>query len=165
MTPPQGVTLGLVALAAAYLAGCGGSPPPPPPPPPPLPPVLELTVTGSADQNPGTDGTPQPVAMHLYQLAATAKFTNADVFALIEHEQATLGADDLGSSEFVLKPSEKQDVKQDLKAGTKAIGVVAWFRDIDNAQWRASAPVAANGPSKLVLEVAKLSVSLKPAGK
>jgi type VI secretion system protein VasD len=147
-----------LVLSAAALSGCGGPAPPPPP-------VLELTVTASADQNPGTDGTPRPVAVHLYQLAATQKFSNADVFALVEHEQATLGPDDLGSNEFVLKPAEKQDVKQALKAGTQALGVVVWFHDIDNAQWRALAPVAASGPSKLVLNVGNLSVSLKPAGK
>jgi type VI secretion system protein VasD len=145
----------LLALLATILTGCGGSTPPPPPP------VLDLTVTGSADQNPAADATPRPVAVYLYQLGAAQKFANADVFALVQHEQATLGPDDLGSSQFVLKPSEKQALKQDLKPGTKALGVVVWFHDIDNAQWRASAPVAANGTSKLVLNVGKLSVSLK----
>ena len=151
-------TILLLALSAATLAGCGA-------PAPPKPAVLDLTVTGSADQNPATDGTPRPVAIHLYQLAATQKFTNADVFALVEKEKATLGADDLGSDTFVLKPSEKQAVKQPLKAGTQAIGVVVWFQDIDHAQWRASAPVAASGTSKLAMTLRKLSVSLKPSGK
>jgi type VI secretion system protein VasD len=151
------VRLALVGFPAPILAGCGSAPPPPA--------VLELAVTGGADQNPSPDHTAQPVAVHLYQLAATQKFANADVFAVIEHEQATLGADDLGSTNFVLKPSEKQEIKQEMKPGTKAIGVVVWFHDIDTAQWRASAPVAASGTSKLVLNVDKLSVSLKPAGK
>jgi type VI secretion system protein VasD len=152
----------VLALACAPLTGCGGSKPPPPPPPPP---TLELTVAASADLNPGADKTPQPVAVHLYQLAATQKFSKADVFALTEHEQATLGADDLGSTDFVIKPSEKLVIKQDLKADAQAVGVLALFYDIDNAAWRASAPVAANGPSKLELRVEKLSVSLKQAGK
>ena len=160
MTVALPVTLSLLVLAALTLAGCGGSPPPPPPPP-----VLDLTVTGSADQNPAADGSARPVAVHLYQLAGMSKFSNADVFAIVEHEQATLGSDDLGSSQSVLRPSEKQEMKQDLKPGTKVLGVVVWFHDIDNAEWRASAPVAANGPTKLVLNVGKLSVSLKPAGK
>jgi len=153
------VRFGATILLLVSLAACGGPPPPPPPA------VLELTVTASADLNPGTDAAAKPVAVHLYQLAGTQKFANADVFALIEHEQATLGADDLASSTLVLKPSDKQDVKQELKAGTQAIGVVVYFRDIDNAQWRASAPVAATGTTKLVLTVEKLAVSLKPAGK
>jgi type VI secretion system protein VasD len=160
MTVRLVATVGLLALSTITLAGCGKSDPPPPPPPPP---VLELTVSGSADQNPGADGTPRPVAVHLYQLAATDKFTNADGFAWVENEQSTLGADELSSSEFVLKPSEKQEMKQDLKPGTKALGVAVWFYDINNAKWRASAPVAANGPTKLVLNVGKLSVSLEPA--
>jgi type VI secretion system protein VasD len=148
-----GAALVLLALSP----GCSGPPPPPP--------VLELMANGGADQNPGADGKPQPVSVHLYQLAATQKFSKADVFALIEHEQATLGADDLGSNDFVLKPSDKQVVKQPLKTGTQALGIVVLFYDIDNAQWRASAPVLASGLTKLVLDVTRLSVSLKPAGK
>lgn len=151
----------LLALACLPIAGCGGSKPKPPPPPP----TLELTVTAGADLNPNADKTPQPVAVHLYELAATQKFATADVFALTDHKQATLGTDDLGSTDFVITPSEKQVIKQDLKPGTKAVGVLALFYDIDNAQWRASAPVAANGPSRLDLTIGKSSVSLTQAGK
>jgi type VI secretion system protein VasD len=146
----------LSGIAAATLTACGGPAPPPPPP------VLNLTLTGSADQNPGADNAPRPVSVRLYQLAATQKFASADVFALVEREQATLGADDLGSDQLVLKPAETRAIEQTLKSGTQALGVVVLFHDIDNAQWRASAPVAASGPSKLVLTVEKLSVSLKP---
>lgn len=152
------------ALLGLALAGCGDSKKPPPEPPPPPPPTLELKVTGSADQNPGADRTPGPVSIHVYDLASTHSFSKADVFALTDHEQATLGADDLGSIDFVLKPSETQTLKRDLKPGTQSIGVLALFYDIDNARWRASAAVAAHGPTRLVLTVGRLSVSLKPAG-
>ena len=153
---PFGFGLVLAACAASMLAACASSPPPPA--------VLELAVTGSAGQNPDPAGAPAPVAVRLYQLSSTQKFAQADIFALIEREQATLGSDLLGSDGFVLVPSEKRDVKQPLKAGTQVLGVVTLFRDIDRAQWRASAPVAISGPTKLVLDVGKLSVSLKPAG-
>jgi type VI secretion system protein VasD len=146
-------------MAAATLTACGGSAPPPPPP------VLELTLTGSAGQNPGADKAPRPVSIRLYQLAATQKFLNADVFALVDHEQATLGADELGSDQVVLKPAETREIEQTLKSGTQALGVVVLFHDIDNAQWRASAPVAASGKSKLMLNVENLSISLKPDSK
>ena len=148
---------GALAFLLSSLFACAPAPPPPP--------VLMLSVTGSADQNPNPSGAPTPVAVHLYQLAATQKFDRADVFALIEREQATLGADVLGSNEFVLVPAGKTEVKQDLKAGTQALGVLVMFQDIDHAQWRASAPVAPNGPTKMVLDIGRLSVSLKPAGK
>jgi len=43
----------------------------------------------------------------------------------------------------------------------QAIGVVVLYRDIDSAQWRADAPVATSGPTKLTLNVGKLAITLK----
>lgn len=132
--------------------------------PPPKPPaVLTLTMIGSADQNPNLAGKPAPVAVRIYQLTATAKFERGDVFALTEHEQQTLGSDDAGSQEFVLSPGETQTKTFELKPMVQAIGIVVLYRDIDNAQWRADAPAAASGPTKLLLNVGKLAISLKPA--
>jgi type VI secretion system protein VasD len=132
--------------------------------PPPKPPaVLTLTMVGSADQNPDTANKPNPVAVRIYQLTATAKFERGDVFALTEHEQQTLGQDDAGSQEFVLSPGETQTKTFELKSGVQAIGVVVLYRDIDQAKWRADAPAADSGPTKLVLNVGKLAISLKPA--
>jgi type VI secretion system VasD/TssJ family lipoprotein len=126
--------------------------------------VLDLIVTGSAGQNPDPSGTSAPVAVHLYELASTQKFERADIFALVEHEQATLGNDLLASSDFVLLPSGKREIRQDLKPGTGALGVVVLFQKIDQAQWRATAPVAATGLTRLVMSVGSLSLSLKPNG-
>ena len=97
-------------------------------------------------------GKAAPVAVRVYQLTATAKFERGDVFALTEHEQQTLGQDDAGSQEFVLSPGETQTKTFELKPGVQAIGVVVLYRDIDSAQWRADAPVATSGPTKLTLQ-------------
>ncbi|HST75519.1 MAG TPA: type VI secretion system lipoprotein TssJ [Acetobacteraceae bacterium] len=145
----------LALVSTLALAACGSSPPPPA--------MLDLTVQGSAEQNPSPSGTAEPVAVHLYQLASTAKFERADVFALVEREAATLGQDVLASEELVLSPSEKQSIKRELKKGTQSLGVVVLFRDIDHAKWRATAPVAASGPSKLALTIGRLSVDLGPS--
>ena len=147
----------MLAVLAAPLALLQCAPPPKPPP------VLTITMIGSADQNPDTSGKATPVAVHVYQLAATAKFERSDVFALTEHEQQTLGQDDVGSQEFVLSPKENQTRTFELKPGVQAIGVLVLYRDIDNAQWRADAPAADSGPTKLLLNVGKLAISLKPA--
>jgi type VI secretion system protein VasD len=145
----------LTLLPAAGLAQC--SPPPPKPPP-----VLMLTMIGSAEQNADTSAKAQPVAVRIYQLTQTAKFERGDVFALTEHEQEVLGQDDAGSQEFVLSPGETQTKQFELKAGVQAIGVVVLYRDIDNAQWRADAPAESSGPTKLILNVGKLAMTLKP---
>jgi len=132
--------------------------------PPPKPPaVLTLTMIGAADQNPDLAGKQAPVAVRIYQLTATAKFERGDVFALTEHEQQTLGQDDAASQEFVLSPGETQTRTFELKSGVQAIGVVVLYRDIDRAQWRAVSPAASSGPTKLLLNVGKLAIALKPA--
>jgi type VI secretion system protein VasD len=146
----------LPALAAPLaLLQCAPAPKPPA--------VLTLTMIGSADQNPSLAGKPAPVAVRIYQLTATAKFERGDVFALTEHEQQTLGSDDAGSQEFVLSPGETQTKTFELKPMVQAIGIVVLYRDIDNSQWRADAPAAVSGPTKLLLNVGKLAISLKPA--
>jgi type VI secretion system protein VasD len=143
----------LAFLPALALAECGPKPPA----------ALTITMIGSADQNPDPSGKAQPVAVTLYQLTQTAKFESADVFALTEHEQQTLGADDVGSQQFVLSPGETQVKQFQLKPGVTAIGVAVLYQQIDNAQWRADAPVKDSGSTKLTLNVNKLAITLKPS--
>jgi type VI secretion system protein VasD len=145
----------LLLFPALSLAFCGPKPPPPPP-------VLTLTMVGGADQNPDASGKAAPVAVRIYQLTQTAKFERSDVFALTEHEQQTLGQDVAASEEFVLSPGETQTKTFELKQGVQSIGIVVLYRDIDEAQWRADAPAASSGPTKLTLNVGKLAISLKP---
>lgn len=136
------------------LAGCGPTPPPPA--------VLDLSVRAGADQNPNAAGVPAPVAIRVFFLTATAKFERADVFALTEREAATLGADSMGSEEFVLRPGETRAINRMPKSGVQFLGVAVLFRDIDRAAWRAVAPVAASGPTKLLLTTGGIRVALAP---
>jgi len=162
MTGRRSVLIGCLSLLAAgtALTGCGGPPPKPPPPPP----VLTVIMTGGADQNPDGSGNAQPVAVHLYQLVSPAKFERADFYALTDREQQTLGSDNLGSQSFVLAPSESRTLTIEPGPTLRELGVVVEYRDIDQAKWRAVAPVATSGPTRLELGIGKLAVTLKPAG-
>jgi len=141
--------------AALLLAHCAPAPKPPA--------VLTLTLAGGADQNPDPGGAAAPIAVKVYQLSATAKFSSSDWTALTEQEQATLGLEEAApSQQFVVAPGETQTQTITLKMGVTNIGVVALFRDIDHAQWRAMAPAADSGPTKLTLTIAKLAITLQP---
>jgi len=141
--------LGLIAVAF----GVAGAPPPPPA-------VLTMTIVGGPDQNPDPSGRPAPVAVRLFELNGTAKFERADVFALTEREQQTLGAEGQGSEEFVLRPGETRTVTRELKKGVQFIGVAVLFRDIDRSRWRVMAPVGVSGPIRLTLKLNGLSATL-----
>ena len=144
----------LSVFPALALAHCAPGPKPPA--------VLNLTMIGSAEQNPDTSGKASPVAVRIYQLTQTAKFERADVFALTEREQQTLGQDSAASQEFVLSPGETQTKTFELKNGVQAVGIVVLYRDIDRSKWREVAPAATSGPTRLTLSVGKLAIALKP---
>jgi type VI secretion system protein VasD len=141
-------------LVVACLFGCSSPPPPPA--------VLNLSILAGADQNPDPAGHPQAVAVRVFQLANPAGFQRADVFALSEREQATLGADDLGSQEYVVRPGETRAVTTQLKPGTQSVGVAVMFRDIDRAQWRQVTAVSASGPQPRTLRINGLTAALAP---
>ena len=142
----------LIALITV-IAAVGAAPPPPPA-------VLTLTIAAGSDQNPDPSGRPAPVAIRLFELNGTAKFERADVFALTEHEQQTLGDEGQGSEEFVLRPGETRTVTRELKKGVQFVGVAVLFRDIDRSRWRVVAPVGVSGPTKLMLRVTGLNATL-----
>ena len=140
---------GLLALAR-----CAPAPPPPP--------VLTLTIVGSANQNPDASGHASPVAVRVYQLSGIAKFTQSDVFALKDNEAKTLGTEEAtASQEFLIAPGATQKVTIDLKPMVSAIGVAVLSREIDQAQWRATAAAAPSGPTTLTATVGRLAVTLK----
>jgi len=141
--------------AALLLARCAPAPKPPA--------VLTLTLAGGADQNPDPGGAAAPIAVKVYQLSATAKFSSSDWTALTEQEATTLGLEEAApSQQFVVAPGETQTQTITLKMGVTNIGIVALYRDIDHAQWRAMAPAADSGPTKLTLTIAKLAITLQP---
>ena len=50
-----------------------------------------------------------------------------------------------GSEEVVVRPGETRKVTLTPKPGVRFLGIAVLFRDIDRAQWRAIAPIAASG--------------------
>ncbi len=149
--------LGVASLACAALSACGGAPPPPPPT------VAAVTVTAAADANPDAGGNGAPVAVRVYQLASTAAFEQADFFQLYNNDQAVLGADLLGRDEVTITPGGTQQLVKDLKPGVTAIGVVAAFRDIQHANWRATAVPPANKTTAIAVTIQGLNVTVSMA--
>ena len=144
----------LVGPALLSVAGCGG---------PPAPAVVELTIRASADVNPTATGTPVSVAVRLYSLMARGRFMSADAFALMDREKATLGDESAGSEELVVRPGEVRSLTLSPKPGVRYLGVAVLFREIDRAQWRAIAPIAAIGLTRLALTVSRNRAVLESA--
>jgi type VI secretion system protein VasD len=144
----------LLAGAAASLCTAGGQPPPP---------VVDLSIAIGPAVNPGIDGRPLPVAVRIYLLTAAGKFEGADVFALLEREQATLGAELIAREELTFPPGSTRQITREADSRTRFLGAAVLFRDIDRARWKAIAPVASTGTTRLRLSADRLEATLTSA--
>ena len=119
----------LVAGGAALLGACASEPPKP------APTHAELIV--SADVNPDASGRASPVVVRVYQLRNDGEFNSTDFFGVSEKEKETLGASLVSREEYVLAPGENRKLDLPLNGDTRFIAVVAAYRDIRVARWRA----------------------------
>jgi type VI secretion system protein VasD len=141
--------------AGLALAACGGKPLLAP-----KPKVLTVELRAAPDINPNVNGRPSPVVLRVYELKAAAPFEAADFLSLFDKDQSVLGADIVVRDEFVLNPGESQALKRDLGADSKFIAVMAAFRDLERAKWRAVVPLVAGSDNALSVRLAASSVVL-----
>jgi type VI secretion system protein VasD len=145
--------LGVIALLT--LAGCAS-----PPPPPPKPTIVQATIDARANTNPDARGRPSPVVLRFYELKSLATFSSADFFSLFERDKEVLAAELVGREEFQLSPGVNQQFERKLQTETGYIAVVAAFRDLEHAQWRASMPVVAHQTTPIVIRLDASNVSI-----
>ena len=144
----------LAAPGALLAASCGG---------PPAPAVVDLTIGAAPDINPNVAGTPVSVAVRVYSLNASGRFSSADVYSLMQREAQVLGTESAGSEEVVVRPGESRKMTLMPKPGVRFVGVAVLFRDIDRSQWRALTSIAESGRTTLVLTISGNSAALASA--
>lgn len=139
------------AACAVWLVACASAPSPTP---------LSGSITGASDLNPSVNQRPSPVLLRVYELKSPTAFDKADFMALYQADQATLGGDLVGREEIMLNPGEIRPYKKLAAPETRYIGVVAAYRNLERATWRAVAPLAAGREQKLVIRADSLAVSV-----
>ncbi|MBV6287993.1 type VI secretion system lipoprotein TssJ [Pseudomonas aegrilactucae] len=134
---------GLMALAL-LLAGCAS-----------LSPYsaltkLHLTLNAGDQLNPDLNGRPSPIVVRLFELKHPVAFENADFFSLYERAKESLAPDLVVSEELELRPGEQLALRLSVEPGSRYVGVLAAYRDLDQTQWRyviQIAPQALNNAS------------------
>lgn len=111
--------------------------------------------------NPDLDNRPSPMIVRFYELSSVGKFNEAGFFKLYEQDEDTLGKDLLERDELQFIPGETRTFERELNPETRYIAVMAAFREIDKATWRASFEVVPNEKSLLEVKMDKLTVSIE----
>jgi type VI secretion system protein VasD len=127
----KSISMAFLLVGVAALSACKSGPP--------KPQIVKLTVAVSADANPDEKNRPSPIVIRVYQLKDDAAFKDAEFFALYEKEQSVLAAGLVSRAEFEVAPGQQQVINYQLSPDTRFVGVIAAYRDIRNAGWRAEA--------------------------
>jgi len=145
--------LGLLTCIAVLLAvsGCGT-----------MSTKMNALLVASSDVNADASGKPFPVVVRIYELKSKDSFESADFFAIYDNESGTLGGDLLEREEYELTPDEQILIRRDLNKDTHYIGVLAAYRDIQNAQWLKSVEVRSLRSNRISIQIGKNTISIVP---
>ena len=147
-------------IASIVLGACAGGPP--------KDIVLEGNLIASADINPNREGRASPVTIVIFHLKSADAFLTKDFFNLYNADSGALASDQIQRIDMQIQPGQTLAIASEFDPETTHIGVLAAFRDIDNAEWRAVVALPEIGlvgklnpfsKKKLVVSVDKLSVS------
>ncbi len=123
----------LMVTTMILFSGCGGAP---------KREEVGLQISATADVNPDLQGRPSPIILHVLELNSEEQFNRLDYVSLTQSSGAALGPDLLGKTRLILSPGDSRQLPLELNPQTTFIGLVAGYRDIDNAAWRTSIPIA-----------------------
>jgi len=140
--------LGLIAS----LTACSRTPPPTP---------IKVQLQADEYTNPNENGDPSPVVVRVYQLKEVTAFQNAEYFDLADNDTKVLGGDLIGVQEYEMTPGKSQDYNRDVSSEATHIGVVASFRDIENAQWRDTIELKKEKKNEFVIYLTTLAVRIQ----
>jgi type VI secretion system protein VasD len=126
----------------------------------PKPTRVEVSIEASPNLNPNAEGRPSPIVMRFYELSSADVFETSDFFTLYDSEMATLGKFILFRDEMNIKPGQLMTFKREAKPETQFIGVIAAYRDLDNARWRGILEIKPHEKHKIMIHLGSLSVSV-----
>jgi type VI secretion system protein VasD len=140
----------LVALIG-LLGGCASAPEPT---------VLKAQLLAGPEVNPTPEGLASPVVVRVYILRNAGAFEGADFFSLYDRDQAVLKDDLMGKEEFQMLPGGVRRLNKKVPPEARFIGVLAAFRDVDHATWRAVYPLQPQQVNPVTVALGRHTVSI-----
>ena len=138
-------------LTILLLSGCAIKPDPT---------LLNLSVLSGSRQNLDTSDNATPIVVELIEMKQPDAFKQADFFSLYTHPQHVLGSDYVASEKQVFVPKGIQTLKLRLHQGSRYIGVVAAYQDINHVIWQQLITLAPKEKNSVTLTLTQGGVSV-----
>jgi type VI secretion system protein VasD len=127
---------GIISLTFAFalLAGCGTLPEP-------TSVFVEGSIKASNVLNPDIKGGYRPVNIKIFYLKSAEGFSDASFTDLFKYPDKALGGNILDLRTQQVLPGQKIEISEELPLGLRYIGVLAAYRNLDEATWKDIKPV------------------------
>lgn len=128
-------------------------------------PPTQLTAIFQASYglNPNSNDKPSPIIVRIYELKTLAQFQNSNFFALYDDDLKALAADMISRDELEFRPGEERTIKRELDPATRFLGLIAAYRDLENAQWRVATKITPQQSHSFIINLARAKISIEPA--
>ena len=119
---------------------------------------LDANVVVAANTNPDPSGRASPIVVRVYELKAAQAFQSADFPTLFDKEANVLGNDLVARDEYEFAPGAKTHIVRNPNPETRFIGVIAAYRSIADAKWRALYQVVESKTNEINIVVEQQAV-------
>ncbi|SAK49534.1 lipoprotein [Caballeronia pedi] len=102
---------------------------------------LDVSVIASSGVNPDDQKRAAPIVVRIYELKNADAFNQSDFYSLQDKDKDVLNDDLVQRDQFQLRPGDQKSIRRDANQATTMIGVLAAYRDLPNAVWRATWPL------------------------
>lgn len=96
---------------------------------------FKIKLVAADDINPNEEGKAAPLSIYIYELKSLDNFENSDFFTITDGTSAELKAETKKAYEGIVKPGESRTLTLSPGKETLALGIVAAYREIDQAGW------------------------------
>lgn len=86
--------------------------------------------------NPDGRGKAAPILVKVFELSSSGGFETADYFALQDRGRETLGTEFVNADQAIMRSGEERTFKREAGLESRAIGVIAGYRQLEKARWR-----------------------------
>lgn len=110
--------------------------------------------------NPNKQGFASPTVIRIYELRSPKTFETGEFFDIYDSEVKFFKNSLVNQHEFTIKPGEKIEWKEYLHDDTTHLGVIAAFRNLDDAKWRATYELKTTATNHVTIALKGLSISI-----
>lgn len=144
--------IGIVLILVSFLWGCADN----------TGVMANMQMKAATYLNPDISGQAAPLMVTFYELKSPLDFKSANYFSLSSNAASVLQNNLIDKHTLEIRPGEQVNYKISLPPSVRYVGIVAGYRNIDQAKWKRLVAVAPNS-KRIQIQINLMSQELSVA--